>query len=351
MNIRSTLVLLSLLTVAARSSAQTDIPKWVPLPMDTPRAIRLTTPLGVKPLTDRLHLSVGLPYADKAGIQRFVDDVSNPKSPDYRKFITPTEVGQRFGLAASSVKKVSDYLESQGMKVRLVAKNRLSILADATVGQAQSAFRTTISEFSVIDPRSYAKAVRFSYLAPPSVPLEISSYVTYVGGLENVLQPKRLTLTPNQLRTLYSVAPMYSHSLQGQGRTVGISNWDGYRLSNVPLEYQQFNLPTPPGGAGTNITVESIDGQDGNTATPNGEGDIDIQTVLAMAPLCNLIIYDDGGPNTQDLIGVLTQEADDNTADLISESYGWEAGYTTLYEQAHSIHLSMSAQGITYLCG
>ena len=59
-------------------------------------------------------------------MQTFVDSVSDPKSPNYRQFISPEEVGQRFGLQPSQVRKVVSYLQSQGMKVTLVAKNRLS---------------------------------------------------------------------------------------------------------------------------------------------------------------------------------------------------------------------------------
>src|SRR5258708_38893812 len=106
--------------------------------------------------------------------------------------------------------------------------------------------------------------------------------------------------------------------MAGEGVTVGICNWDGYRLSNVPLYYSQFSLPAPSGGVGSNITVVTISGGAGG-GTPGAEGDLDIQMALGMAPLCNLRVYDGG---SSDLIGVLTAESNDNLADVISESYG-----------------------------
>ncbi len=67
--------------------------------------------------------------------------------------------------------------------------------------------------------------------------------------------------------------------------------------------------------------------------------------VLGMAPLCKFLIYD-GGPGA--LINVLTQEANDNSADVISESYGWNIDGATA-TAAHALRVQMTAQGITYM--
>ena len=67
--------------------------------------------------------------------------------------------------------------------------------------------------------------------------------------------------------------------------------------------------------------------------------------VIGMAPLCEFYIYD----SNNDLNGCLAREVSDNLADVISESYGWNLTATT-YNAAHNNHLSMTAQGITYMC-
>lgn len=343
------LLLFVFLTVTAVAECQAPQAKWVVLSQDVPKQALTTAPIGPKPATDILHISMAMPYADPVGMQKFVDSVSNPQSPDYRKFLTPDQVGSRFGLPASSVKKVSDYLASQGMKIRLVGKNRLSILADATVAQAESAFHVSIREFSATLAGVSSLSIPFSSTTPPSVPASIGSYVQYIGGLENFTRPTPAQpLVPDQLRTLYSVTPLYNEAYFGQGRTVAVSNWTTYGLFNIPLEYVQWNLPTPAKGIGSNVTVVSIDGANGEVSSgAEVECDIDIQTVLAMAPLCHLILYDNA--NNSDILGVLTQEADDNSADLITESYAWN-GPAPLFVAAHDLHLSMSAQGITYVC-
>lgn len=346
----------ALAAIAASSLGQSDHKNLFELRKEPPVEVQRYFSLGQKASTDTLHLAVSLPFADPGGAQAYADAVSNPSSPLYRHFLTPEEVGQRFGLPAYRVQKIQAYLASQGMTTRLTGKNRLSLLVDATVDQAQKAFHTSIQNFAVPPTATSAAEMRFSFTTPPAVPAEIAGDVQNIEGLENFTRPKGnvivQALTAAQLRGVYAAANIYAgKGKQGAGRTIGISNFDGFLLSNVPLEYGLMQLPTPAGGIGANITVKPVSGGAGKYGGGVGEADLDIQAVLGMAPLCNLIIYDNyqTNPNANNNpIAVLTLEADDNTADIITESYGWAFDNATAIS-AHNLHVSMSAQGITYV--
>lgn len=346
MNLRRSFgAVVTALTACAAATALAQSNRLAAIAKPAPELVHYSALRGHTNSQKVLNVSVSFGYRDPAGMQRFVDSVSNPHSRYYHAFITPQEVGERYGLPLSQIQAVVNYLKSNGMKVDLVAKNRLSLLAHGTVSQAEAAFHTTINDYvapngSLVGDRNF-----YSFTTPPSLPSGLAGSVVDIGGLENSTRPVfHQVLTPTQARTLYNVATEWSGGYHGEGRTVGISNWDGYRLSNVPLYYSQYGLPTPPGGVGSNITVVTISGGAGS-GTPGAEGDLDIQMVLGMAPLCNLRIYDGGN---SDLIGVLTQEANDNAADVITESYGWNLPAATA-TSAHNLHLSMSAQGITYM--
>jgi subtilase family serine protease len=338
------------LAALAVSSVGQSTPRFFELHKDPPVEVQRSLSVGQKAASDLLRLTVSLPYADPVGIQKFADAVSNPKSPLYRHFITPEEVGRRFGLPAYRVERVRQYLASQGMSIRLVGKNHLSILADATVAQAENAFHTSIQNFAVAPTDSSPAAMRFSFTTPPSVPAEMANDVLDIEGLESFTHPiSHTALTATQLRTLYSVASMYgAGGKSGAGRTIAISNFDGYRLTNVPLEIKLMSLPIPSAGAGSNIKVEAVSGGAGNTGTASGEGDLDIQCVLCMAPLANITIYDNYVTTGFNPIAVYTQEVNDNTADIITESYGWSFS-VAVGLSAHNLHLSMTSQGITYM--
>ncbi len=333
------------LPLTSLGQAQTPKQQLSEIPTNVLNVIDRSADVGPKNPSTILHVSVSLPYQDDGAIQAFANSVSDPKSPNYRHFITPEEVGQRFGLPSGSVQKVADYLTQNGFKINLIAKNHLSILADCTVKQAEQAFSTTIREYRALLNNEPGNPNFFAFSKRLSIPMSIAPFVSNITGLESFTKPQlRSTLTPTQTRVLYNLSPMYNGGSQGQGRTIAISNFDGYRLSNVPLYYSQYGLPTPSGGAGSNITVVTVSGGAGS-GTPGAEGDLDIQMVLGMAPLCNFRIYDGGG---SDLIGVLTAEVNDNASDVISESYGWNISASTA-TAAHNLHLSMTAQGITYM--
>jgi len=308
-----------------------------------------STRLGHALASTKMSATVSLPFADQDAMERFANSVSDPHSPDFRKFITPEEVGQRFGLPAERQQAISDYLQTHGLSVTLMSKNRLSVMCEGTVAQFESAFNTTIDKYS-IDPilAPIEPGGNTEFIAPSTVlkvPADIASDIIDVSGIETYTKPMpRTALTPTQTRGLYNAAPIYNGLQRGEGRTLAISNFDGFRLTNVPLYYSYYGLPTPAGGSNSNIHVVTIGGGLG-TGTANGEGDLDIQMVLGMAPLCEFYIYD----SNNDLVGALTREVNDNLADVISESYGWNLNSSTA-NSAHNQHLSMSAQGITYMC-
>lgn len=333
---------LAIASVALGQDKQT----YLPVQMQTPRGASNATVVGRMDQSAPLHLAVSLPYRDPAGIRSFVDSVSDPKSSSYRHFLTPAEIGKRFGPLPSTIAKVRSYLAQNGMTIRLVGDNGLSILADATVRQAETAFHTQLFKFASADGYVPRSGPLFSFVDPPSVPQEIQPFVLNISGLESFSHPRPANsyCTPNQIQAAYNLTPMYNNGTQGQGRTIAISSWDGYRISNEAFELSEFGLPAPGGGAGSNITVKAIDGGSG-TGEEQGEGDLDIQSIIGVAPLCNLVIYDGAG---DDLINVLTEEANDNIADVISESYGWYIDSSTM-SAAHDLHLSMAAEGITYM--
>jgi len=339
-------ILISALIAAFGASAFAPAEQTVRLKdMPVPEAALRSQHLGHTDPNQILHVSINLPLADPDGAQAFADSVSDPSNPNYMHFIEPKEFGQRFGLSSDKVKQVVDYLTAKGLQITLVADSHLNILADCTVAQAESAFQTRIDDFKALDPREKVagRPKYFAYTAAPAVPASIAPYVAGITGLENFTRPKRkTTLSPSMARTLYKLAATYT-TYKGTGRTVGISNFDGFRLTNIPIFYNSFALPSPPGGVGSNIQVVTINGGSG-AGTPAGEGDLDIQMVLGQAPFCNLIVYDDG----TDLVSCLTREAQDNKADIITESYGWNPNLTDT-NAAHNIHLQMTAQGITYL--
>ena len=304
--------------------------------------------VGPADATQMLDVAVSLPFAQPAAAQAFADAVSNPNSPDYRQFISPEDVGARFGQPLARVQQIVDYLGQNGFSISEVGKNRLAVVARGTVAQAEAAFHTTIRSFTVDPLDPYEPGEFIAPSAPVRLPAELADAVLDVSGLDTYTRPHPLTtlLTPFTSRVCYNAQPMFTAGMTGTGRTIGVSNFDGFRSSNWPLYINHFALPVPPGGATTNITVVPCAGGGAGAGPVGGEGDLDIQMELGAAPLAKIRIYD--SPPSPNLIAVLSAETSDNLCDAISESYGWSLTNTAA-TSAHNQHVSMSAEGITYI--
>jgi len=309
-----------------------------------------------------LHLAVSLPYGDPVGMQRFVNTVSNPKSPNYRHFIGPEEVGARFGLPASAIQKVADYLTANGMKVNLVGKNRLTILADATVAQASRAFNTSFQDFISSTGYTPKNGHLFTFTTPPMLPAEIASSVGNISGLEDFTHAQGQSVNPvipPDFISNYDLTATYTtNGHHGLGRTIGIANYQPFDVDFLKGLYEGYTgavlgglwppLPVPSGGYGSNVTTKTLNGGNGSSVNQSGgshEGDLDLAMVCSIAPLASVIEYDNG---QQDLIGTLTQVANDNQCDLLTMSYNWPASAAG-GDSAHNLYMSLNAQGTTCL--
>jgi len=338
-------VALSLVSLSSAFASPVLSGRMQTISQKIPGIVSRSINLGPADPSKVLYVSMNLEVPNMPALQAFDDSVNNPKSPSFHQYITPEQIGERFGQSPQKVSQVETYLESNGFHVTVVDKDNLHVDGHATVAMVDKAFGTSIDHFQAINPNEYGNHDFVAFDKPLQLPVEFANQVQFVGGLNTFIKPRPQILNPAQTQKLYGLQPLFSAGLSGQGRTCAISNWDGFRLSNVPLFYTQYNLPAPPGGAGSNITVETVDGGSG-TGTPGAEGDIDIQMVLSTAPDCNLRIYDGGG----DLIDVLTAEQSDNKVDTVSESYGWDfSGDEGQATACHNVHVEMSAQGITYM--
>ena len=341
-----------------------DSSQLVPIPGSVLGTSSIGTKLGPVNDGDLIQFAVCLKI-DVAGLQSFVDQVSNPASPSYRRFLSPEEVGAQFGASPADVKATVDFLRSKGLSVTRVGKTNFAIFVQGTAANVQKALGTNLAYIQ----RDEDGSVFRTNTTPVNFPASLVGKVSSVYGMDTSRRMIRRTnttlLNPTLYRTAYNVSAAYGGGYQGQGRNLAIANWDGFRLNNLPYFYSAYGLPAPSGGVGSNVNVEVVGGGTGyGSGTPQGEGDLDIQNTLMSAPLCNLRVYDDNTSDGAAPLSTYDKIGSDNFADVVTESYGWASyyysynrstrkGVQTYYGAActadHTEHLTLSAQGITYM--
>ncbi|WP_329566875.1 S53 family peptidase [Kitasatospora sp. NBC_01266] len=282
----------------------------------------------------RISVAVSLAQRDTAGLDAFLNQVTDPNSAEYQHYLTVDQFAQRFGATPATVAKVSAYLAGQGLQVGDVTANRLTIEASGTAAQVQKAFGTSLATYrDNQDGHSY-----FANTSEPVLPADIASVVTDVSGLNSYAKYTHFStkstaqatpdassktpagLSPTNAQAAYNLTSTIKAGTNGKGVTVGLLEFSGFQQSDVAAYDKGFGLKLPAptvvnAGGGTT----DLSGQD--------EVDLDIEVVQALAPGATIKVYE--APNSDaGETAVYSKLVSDNVP-VISTSWGtYEAGET-----------------------
>jgi subtilase family serine protease len=326
------------------------------LPGHVPRAAARLTPKGRLPATNELSLAIEVPMRDREGLENFVKDVSDPNSPNFRRFLTPDEITARFGPTEEDYEAVKNFARTNGFVVRDTYSNRLVLNVSSPAAMVEKAFHIKLQTYQ------HPKEAR-EFFAPDTEPkVDAKLPVAYVEGLNNYSRPhsKKARVQPPKGIPKNGSSPDgygaifgddFRHAyvpgtaLTGAGQSIGFFEWDG-SYTNSLAAYAEA-----AGGGRTNIALRYVllEGYDGKPTQYGGEGevDMDIEIAMAMAPgLSNIVVFE-GNPYTGNPITILNAMASSNSIKNLSCSWGWsptDEPYTNL----DSVYLQMAAQGQSF---
>jgi hypothetical protein len=81
---------------------------------------------AVRNLAGRPNLSEAQPR-QSADLDQLLLDQNNPSSPNYHRWLTPEEYGQRFGVNAGDITAITNWLKSEGMTDIRIGRGRNSV--------------------------------------------------------------------------------------------------------------------------------------------------------------------------------------------------------------------------------
>jgi len=277
--------------------------------------------LASAPANQPISLAIGLNLRNAANLDSYLQEITNPQSPLYRRYLNPASFAALYGPLPQSEAAVSTFLRSQGFRITATYPNHLVVDAVGTVAQAEQAFQVQINDY--ISP---AGQLFYANANAPSLPGQLVPLVASVSGLDDTIQyhrspvapgqaPMRLgahplhtasvagaattscpqpgssivptSYTPPQITTAYNFTGLYNAKVMGEGQTVGLLELDGFSSSDIAAYTACF------GGGGTNIRTVPIDGFNGVPGINAAEVALDIETILGLAPhLASLRVYE-----------------------------------------------------------
>ena len=341
---------------------------------------------------DGLRLIIAKTPAQQKALDKLVADQQDPKSPQYHRWLTPTNYGAQFGASNATIAALSGWLESNGFQVGTLPAGRGHLPFTGDKEKIEAAFHTQIHLFYEGGVRHYAN------VSDPMIPAALKPMIAAARGLNDfyptpAVKPMNAAqinaaptlagqyghaaaspdtfysgsgqypgyVGPTDFATMYNVLPLYQQGITGTGVTVAIAAqsdidpsvlstyWSGFAVagSNFGLTNQQFismNIPAAEGGVDPGQTM------DGNEE----EAYIDTEIVGALAPGAKLLLVRDKVASNaaqyvidQNLAAVLNISFDQCEAELGSENIAINATWEQAVSQGITVIVSSGDAGVS----
>jgi hypothetical protein len=308
----------------------------------------------------------------EAALETLLDAQQNRKSPQYHRWLTPSQYADQFGVSSETLARVAQWLQSNGMRVDSIAQSRMFIVFSGTNAQLQEAFHTQIHEYEVKGELHHANS------SDPETP---SAFAPVIAGitslhdfhsralhtevsiahadrsrkewrLDSKSTPTFTTsvngntfyaVTPYDFAKIYNVAPLWSEGVNGSGQSIAIVSRSDISPADVDNFRASFGLPAK------NLNI-IYDGPNPGKTVDESEADLDVEWSGAIASNATIDLVVAGSTFTTDGSFLSAQYiVDNNVAPILSMSFGQceaflgasgNQSYAELWQQA-------AAQGIS----
>jgi len=340
----------------------------------------------------------------QAAFEAFVAGLYDPGSPYYHQWLTPEEIGAKYGPAQADITAISSWLTGHGFVVTKIAKDRMSIRFRGTAGQVESTFHTRIHNLSVNGE------THIGNMSDPQIPSALASVVIGIKALHNFLprplhkagstvqfnrearrwqrvsspdtssvaaNEKKVTSSPSpqfgigvtgnsssyleedvapyDFAAIYNVLPLWDAGITGAGQSIAIAGTSEIDPNDVVTFRNAFGLPAglPPQQIDTNGLATKCTSISGPcTVSDLSENSLDVEWSGAVATDAQVVLVVTG-QNDAGTVDTLYDSAsyvvENLTAKILNVSYGQcELGLGTSGNVAYyNLWQSAAAEGIS----
>ncbi len=302
----------------------------------------VAAPVGRLPSNQVMTLNVVLPLRDQAGLDLFLEDISNPAGPSYRHFLTVPEFTERFGTSQADYDAVVRLVKANGFTVIGGSRDGMDVLIKGPVSAIESAFHVSMTTYR------HPSENRIFYGPDREPTTSLSFPLWHISGLDNYSIPHPMLVKKSDYAKAHGISAeaVASHAttgsgpsasflgsdmraayyggtaLTGAGQNLGLLEYLGTDLADLNTYYKNVKQTnTVP------ITLLSTDGTSTSCLYTRAGGDcddteqtLDMTQALGMAPgLASLVMYI-GSTDTAIISAMTTHNPLPTT---IGCSWGW----------------------------
>jgi subtilase family serine protease len=313
---------------------------------------------------DHMLLQLKRPPDREAAFEAYIDELHDPTSANFHKWLTPAQVGELYGPSQADVDKVTSWLQSSGFVVHTVYPSGMMVDFSGTAGQVSRAFHTQIHRLLVNGRQHIAN------VSDPRIPEALAPVVEGVVSLHD-FHPRRLSrvrhqftdptgpissntdllLVPSDVATIYNLTPLLNQGITGNGQTIAVledsdffdtADWSTFRSTFGLAQYGTGSLNTihPNPGGSSSCSDPGADTRFGDDA----EAEADAEMATTAAPGAAIVVASCADASTTFGVQIAAQNLvnSDSRPTIMELSYGEceslngtadNAAYNSAYQQ------------------
>ncbi|KRK47502.1 peptidase S53 propeptide [Secundilactobacillus kimchicus JCM 15530] len=258
----------------------------------------------VKAKSSQYAVSVALKPTDQAGMVDQVYATADPTSDQYRKYLTPRDVADKYGRSGSDINQFKRYFKKYHVQANPYAGN-LFLKVKGSYGNVKRAFHAKLSKHRTV------------YKLPSALKRQVSSVIGLVGTRKALLQAQGFKLKtkidtsgqtpaltgqkstfsekygPAKFADQYQLDKVYERQLTGKGQRIGLVAAADFYKSDVQKYLKQNGLATDVsrihkiylGSKKASQYTMSVD------ASMQAEVTLDVEQAASVAPGADVDVY------------------------------------------------------------
>jgi subtilase family serine protease len=253
-----------------------------------------------------MHLLLSRSPESQAAFDQYLQDLQNPRSANFHKWLTGAQIGQMFGPSDADIARLTEWMTEKGFTVHSITPDGTLIEFDGNAGQVRKAFHSAIHSLSVNGTPHIAN------INDPEVPEALAPIVAGVLPV-NDFKPRTMSVKrgksvkPNiadssngfnligaaDLATIYNFNPLFKAGITGKGQTiVVIEDTDLFTTDDFTLFRKNMGLSRPyPTGNLTQVhPTGALACSDPGVNGDDGEAAIDVEWASAAAPAASIVL-------------------------------------------------------------
>jgi streptogramin lyase len=361
---------------------------------EIPPGVSDATLVGPLPGATPLTVGIGLPL--QGDPQSFIQQLYDPTSPNFGKYLTPDGFGAAYGVTQTIYNNLIAFIQTKGLTIAKTYSGRHLLMVKGTAAAIESTFFVTLNVYKRPDGTTF-----YAPANEPSLDVDATVPIDYISGLNSYAVATRAAASgggtgpsgcnPNQAANSFTGKDFRNiyfpgcTTLDGSGQIIGLFERADYYSADLN-DFEAFfgignpsvtrvPLPTAPplpavslpcAGVGGVLSIPSDCLQSAvmsdvpltsleASLLNESEAALDVEMLVAMAPKASIRVYEaNTGNPAADSLTILNAMADEPAAtrpSVISSSWVWFGGAPDPAVAKVFVQLAMQGQSFFQSAG